>query len=116
MDVSRVTRVPRSGLVLSFIAAVYNGPEASLPPLRQRTGGLRLAVCERLQHYNRNLALGLLLVRVVVRPYRRHQPPECGLLLGGGRAGSRSELFRAYLHLDLRVHDEVQIPLAVLVR
>src|SRR5438552_4019576 len=105
MDVSRVTRVPRSGLVLSFIAAVYNGA-----PRRS------LAVCEWLQHYNRNLALGLLLVLVVVRPDRGHQPPECGLLFGGGSPRPRPELVAAYLHLDLRVHDEVQIPLGVLVR
>src|SRR2546426_10648155 len=116
MDVSRVTRVPRSGLVLSFIAAVYNGPEASLPPLRQRTGGLPLVSGEWLQDHHRNLALGLLLIAIVVRPDRGHQPPECGLLFGGGSPRPRPELVAAYLHLDLRVHDEVQIPLGVLVR
>src|SRR6266545_2290134 len=73
---------------------------------RQRSGALH--------DHHRDVPSGPLLVAVVLREDRGHQPPQPRLLLGGGGAGPCGELVRADLQLHLRVLDQVEVPGGVL--
>src|SRR5437867_4285135 len=67
-----------------------------------------------LEDDNRNDALGLLLVAVVIGPLLGHDRPQFGPLLGCRRARVSSQLVALDLNLDVRVGVEVEIPRGVL--
>src|SRR5438067_36192 len=68
-----------------------------------------------LEHDHRDLAVGLRLVLVIVRPDLVHQPPQSvALAFGGARAGV--ELVALDLHLDLGVLRQVAIPAGIVRR
>src|SRR5256885_181816 len=77
---------------------------------------LRLGLADRVEHDDRDLALGLGLVIGVRRPeFERLLPQFCALRAGGG-AGPRPHLRGADLHLDLGVGEEVAVPARMLRR
>ena len=68
------------------------------------------------EHDDRDLALGLLLVIGVGRPELERLFPQPRALLAGGGPGPRLHLRGADLHLDLRVGEDVAVPAGVLRR
>src|SRR5262245_19349985 len=68
----------------------------------------------RLQDDERNLALSLALVVVVVRPLRGHQLPQLRLLLGRRVPRPDPEAVAEYLELRVGVRLQVQVPGRVL--
>src|SRR5689334_5036124 len=62
------------------------------------------------EHHDRDLAVGLLLVLVVVLPLADHDLPELGLLVGSGVAGADLEALGFDLDLGGRVGLQVEVP------
>src|SRR5437868_2100474 len=77
---------------------------------------VRLGLADRVEHDDRDLALGLGLVIGVRRPEFERLLPEFRALRAGGGAGPRLHLRGADLHLDLGVGEEVAVPARMLRR
>src|SRR6266496_3192513 len=95
-------------------------PEAPAPMIRTSTGSFMpvfsAALTDGIQHDDRNLALGLLLIVGVGRPELQRRLPQPGALLAGGGPGPRLHLRRPDLHFDIRIGEDVAVPARVLWR
>src|ERR1043166_4116712 len=75
-----------------------------------------LGLVDRVEHDDRDLALGLLLVVGIGRPEFERLLPELRALGTGRGAGPRLHLLGADLHFDLGVGEEVAVPAGMLGR
>src|SRR6185437_15352204 len=75
-----------------------------------RASAARSRLERRFEDHDRDVAVGLLLVLVVGRPFLGHDRPEPWLLVGCRGTGVGLELLALHLHLHLRIGLEVEVP------